>query len=80
MPGVCSEGTPGNQSHPDGTLYHILTVDVRGNKLVGGVPVFFDTAELLAFLVVKDAAVNGEAPFLEAGVDVVVGGNWSLSW
>ena len=60
----------------DGLFCHILMVNVWGNELVGGVPVFFDDAvELLACFVVKDAAVNGEALFLEAGTAVVVGSN-----
>ena len=58
----------------DGLLHHILAVGLWGNKLVSGVPVFFnDMAEFLACFVVQDVAVNGETSFLEAGVDAVVG-------
>ena len=55
---MCFEGA-------DGTLRRILAVDIRGNQLVGGVPVFFnDMTNFLACFVVQDVAVHGETLLL----------------
>ena len=59
----------------DGTFSDVVAVDIRGHKMVFGLPDVSDvTTVLLAGFVVEDLVVKDVAALLEAGHDAVYTG------